>query len=123
MAVPMILEISLLALVALTVAAIEMKDLLHAVIVLGATSTIMSLVFFLLAAPDIAITQAAVSGLTTLIFVVAISKTERAEHGSVSAGPRQARKAQSRGYCRRMPAPQARSLLAPVMSRKAKVKV
>lgn len=76
----MILEISLLGLVILVIAAIEMKDLLHAVIVLAAADILLALAFFLLAAPDIAITQAAIgAGLTTVIFVIAINKTRRME--------------------------------------------
>jgi uncharacterized MnhB-related membrane protein len=76
----MIFEISLLGLVILTVVAIEMKDLLHAVIVLAAADALLALVFFMLAAPDIAITQVAVgAGLSTVIFVIAINKTRRME--------------------------------------------
>lgn len=79
----MILEICMLGLVALTIVAIEMKDLLHAVIILAAADALLALVFFLLAAPDIAMTQAAVgAGLTTVIFVIAINKTRRMEEGS-----------------------------------------
>ena len=80
----MILEISLVMLVVLTVAALALKDLIHAIIVLAAAEAILAVVFFLLAAPDIALTQAAVSaGLSTVIYMIAIQKTKRHEvdHG------------------------------------------
>jgi len=77
----MILEISLLGLLILVIAAIEMKDLLHAIIILAAADTLLALAFFMLAAPDIAITQVAVgAGLTTVIFVIAVKKTRRMEN-------------------------------------------
>ena len=76
----MILEFSLIALFILTLAAVSLRDLLHAVIVLAGADAALAVVFYLLAAPDIAITQAAVgSGLTTIIFLVAIYKTRRVE--------------------------------------------
>lgn len=79
----MILEITLLGLVILVIAVIEMKDLLHAVIVLAAADALLALVFFLLAAPDIAITQVAIgAGLSTVIFVIAINKTRRMEEAA-----------------------------------------
>ena len=76
----MILEISLLVIAIISVIAIEMKDLLHAVIILIAADILLAMSFYLLAAPDIAVTQAAVgAGLMTLIFVIAINKTHRKE--------------------------------------------
>jgi len=76
----MLIEILLLVFAAISVFAVESRDLLHAVIIFAAGDALLALIFLLLAAPDIAITQAAVgSALTTFIFVVAIVKTRRSE--------------------------------------------
>ncbi len=56
------------------------KDLLSATIIFSAYSLIMAILWMLLSAPDIAITEAAIgSGITTILFIVAISKTRRME--------------------------------------------
>ena len=76
----MILESMILAVLALSIAAVKMKDLLYAVIVLAVADAILALAFYLLAAPDIAITQVSVvAGLTTMIFIITIRKTRRLE--------------------------------------------
>jgi energy-converting hydrogenase B subunit D len=78
----MILEAVVLALMAMSIIAIEMRDLLYAVIVLGAADLLAALAFYLMAAPDIALTQAAVTtGMTVFIFLIVIGKTRRLEHG------------------------------------------
>jgi uncharacterized MnhB-related membrane protein len=60
--------------------AIEFKDLLHAVILLAGASITLAAIFYMLQAPDIAITQAAVgAGIATVLYVVAISRTRRRE--------------------------------------------
>jgi len=60
---------------------IREKDLLKAVIYLSGSSFCLTLIFFILKAPDIAITQAAIEVvLVTIIFVVAIEKTRRYEN-------------------------------------------
>ncbi|MCD6478936.1 MAG: DUF4040 domain-containing protein [Candidatus Diapherotrites archaeon] len=60
--------------------AIKLKDLLACAVLLGAMSLLLSLEFYLLQAPDVAITEAAVgAGLGTAIFVVAVMKTRRYE--------------------------------------------
>ncbi len=54
------------------------KDLLHGVIALSAFSMLSALLFYLLQAPDVAITEAAVgAGVSTVIYVWAIRYTER----------------------------------------------
>jgi energy-converting hydrogenase B subunit D len=54
------------------------SDLLHGVIALSGISLISALLFFILQAPDVAITEAAVgAGVSTVIFVWAIRSTER----------------------------------------------
>jgi energy-converting hydrogenase B subunit D len=78
----MIIEGVLLLMLVLSVVAIYMKDLLYAVITLGAVDILAAVAFYFMAAPDIAITQAAVTaGLTVFIFVIVIGKTRRSEHG------------------------------------------
>ena len=65
---------------ALYLVAIELKDLLYSVIVLAGSSITLAVIFYMLQAPDIAITQAAVgAGVTTVLFVIAISRTRRKE--------------------------------------------
>jgi len=70
----------LVLIVGLTVMAVWSRDLLKSVIFLSAASGSTALIFFLLNAPDIAITKAAVeAGVATAVFVVAIQKTSRFE--------------------------------------------
>jgi len=60
--------------------AIKLRDLLACAVMLGVMSLLLSLEFYLLQAPDVAITEAAVgAGLSTAIFIVAILKTRRYE--------------------------------------------
>lgn len=76
----MILESVLLVLLAMSIVAVEMKDLLYAVILLGAVDVLAAVAFYFMAAPDIAITQIAVTaGLSVFIFLVVIGKTRRLE--------------------------------------------
>lgn len=64
----------------LCVIAIELKDLLYSIIVLAGASITLAAIFYMLQAPDIAITQAAVgAGVTTVLFVIAIRRTRREE--------------------------------------------
>jgi uncharacterized MnhB-related membrane protein len=59
---------------------ITQKDLLLAVIGTSAISVILSVFYYLLQAPDVALTEAAIGvALSTIIFVIAIKKTERYE--------------------------------------------
>jgi len=72
------LEIFLISLVILAIAALEMRDLLSAVIVLAGFSLCLAVSFYFLQAPDVALAEAAVgTGVSTALFVVAIYKTER----------------------------------------------
>jgi uncharacterized MnhB-related membrane protein len=78
----MILESVLLVLLIMSIVAVEIKDLLYAVILLGAVDMLAAVAFYFMAAPDIAITQVAVTGgLSVFIFVIVIGKTTRMEHG------------------------------------------
>ncbi|OWZ83906.1 Na(+)/H(+) antiporter subunit B [Natranaerobius trueperi] len=70
----------LLFLVICAVAVERTRDLLSAVIIFGAYSLVMAVTWEQLHAPDVAITEAAIgAGVTTLIFVVTISRTRRYE--------------------------------------------
>jgi len=77
------IEIHLIVTMAIVVSsllAVVLRDLIKSVILLAIMSLLLSLEFYLLHAPDVAITEAAVgAGLTTAIYIIAISKTERWE--------------------------------------------
>ncbi len=79
----MIWILDLLLLLFLVVCAVEVmrtNDLLSAVILFSSYSMVMAIVWQALNAPDLAITEAAVgAGITTMLFVAAISKTRRWE--------------------------------------------
>jgi uncharacterized MnhB-related membrane protein len=79
----MILPIDLILLffvVVLAIAAITLRDLLSAVILLGAYSFLMALIWVELQSVDVGFTEAAVgAGATTAFLVAAISKTTRWE--------------------------------------------
>lgn len=60
------------------IAAITVKDLLSAVIILGAYSFLMCLLWTEMAAIDVAFTEASVSaGIGTVLMIGAVSKTKR----------------------------------------------
>ena len=67
-----------LLLVVCAVLVARLRDLLPAVILLAVLSLLLSLEFFLLSAPDVAIAEASVgAAITTAIFVIAIRATKR----------------------------------------------
>ena len=71
--VPIIIVIS-------AVIAITLKDLIAAAIAVAAMSLLLSLEFYILEAPDVAIAEAGVGAcLTTAILVIAIRATKREE--------------------------------------------
>ncbi len=60
--------------------AAEMKDLLSAAIALGVMSLIVSILFYMLQAPDVAITEAAIgAALSMAVIIFAIRSTKRWE--------------------------------------------
>ena len=60
--------------------AIHLKNLLSAVISAGVISLLASVIYLLLAAPDVAMTEAAIgSGLTTIIFIFTLKKIKRGD--------------------------------------------
>jgi energy-converting hydrogenase B subunit D len=72
-----------LLLIFLIVAALAVeksKDLLSAIIIFASYSLMMSVLWLLLMAPDVALTEAAIgAGITTLLFLALLAKTERLE--------------------------------------------
>lgn len=70
----------LVLLVAIALAVARTKDLLAAAIIFSAYSLVLCLLWQLRGAPDVAMTEAAVgAGITTVLFLVTISKTVRRE--------------------------------------------
>jgi len=66
--------------VVIAIAAITLRDLLSAVILLGAYSFLMALIWVELQSVDVAFTEAAVgAGATTAFLIAAISRTTRWE--------------------------------------------
>lgn len=73
MTVILLILIVILALFTLTT-----QDLLHGILALSVISLLSALMFYLLQAPDVAITEAAVgAGVSTVVFVGIIRHTER----------------------------------------------
>lgn len=69
-----------LVLIIAAIFAVVQKDLMLAVIGTGAVSVILSILFLILQAPDVALTEAAIGiALTTIIFIITLKKTKRYE--------------------------------------------
>ncbi len=70
----------LIFLVVCALAVARTRDLLGAVIIFASYSLVMAILWQQLEAPDVAITEAAIgAGVTSLLFIVVISKTRRME--------------------------------------------
>ena len=70
----------LLLMLVAAIYAIVQKDLLYAVIATGVISLVLTALFFMLQAPDVALTEAAIGvALTTIIFIITIRNTVRHE--------------------------------------------
>ena len=69
----------LLILVVASLAMYYIKDMMHAVIVFGAYSLMMALVWLLMNTPDLAITEAAAGICTTVLMMVVVFRTSRKE--------------------------------------------
>jgi len=70
----------LLLMLGAAIYAIVQKDLLYAVIATGVISLVLTALFYLLQAPDVALTEAAIGvALTTIIFIITIRNTVRHE--------------------------------------------
>ena len=73
MILTIIIVLGILMLVAAFLA-LYLKDLLSAIIAAGAISLMASVIYIILAAPDVAMTEAAIgSGLTTIVFLYALN--------------------------------------------------
>ena len=76
----LLLNILLILLFILYLIAVEVGDLLYSVIILAAGNTTLAIIFYILQAPDIALTQGAVgAGISTVLLVNAINRTRRKE--------------------------------------------
>ena len=72
--------ILILFLIICAIAVERTRDLLGAVVIFAAYSLCMAVLWLLLRAPDIALTEAAMgAGVTTMLFVAVISRTRRTE--------------------------------------------
>jgi uncharacterized MnhB-related membrane protein len=70
----------LLLLIGCALAVVRLKDLLAAAIVFSSYSLLMCLLWLHRGAPDVAMTEAAVgAGVTTVLFLTAVSRTTRKE--------------------------------------------
>ncbi len=71
-----------LAILVMAVIAVIHKKLIIAIIASGVVSLFASIIFLLLAAPDVAMTEAAIgSGLTTIIFFYVLNKIRKESNG------------------------------------------
>jgi len=69
-----------LVMIVAALAAAGFRDLLGSVIACSLVSLMASIIFYFLQAPDVAMAEASIgAGLTTAIFIFAISKTKRHE--------------------------------------------
>ncbi len=72
--------LTLVLILAGAVLAVWLRDLLAAVIALAGASLLVSLEFYILQAPDVAIAEAGIgAALTTAIYVIALRRTKRKE--------------------------------------------
>lgn len=75
-----IVVIATIILIIAAILTIHYKDLVAAVVASSVVSLIASIYFYILQAPDVALTEAAIGvGLTTIIFMITIRKTRRME--------------------------------------------
>jgi len=69
-----------IAMILSAVLAMLVKDLISSIIAVGVVSLFASIIYLILQAPDVAMTEAAIgAGLSTLIFLYALHKTKDAE--------------------------------------------
>lgn len=75
-----LLSFLVLVMLCVGIAIIFVKDILNAVILSTVVSLIASIIFLFIAAPDVAITEAAIgAALTMVVFVIAIKRTKNKE--------------------------------------------
>jgi uncharacterized MnhB-related membrane protein len=74
------IQLILICIIILCIFTLESRDLLAGTIALSAVSLLSALLFYLLQAPDVAITEAAVgAGVSTVVYVWAIRATDRGD--------------------------------------------
>ncbi len=72
--------ILIIFMVGLAILSIELKNLIAAVVAVGAVSLVISLLFLLIQAPDVAMAEASIgAALTMAIYIIGIRETERSE--------------------------------------------
>ena len=77
------IDILLVLMLVIAILAMLVRDLLTVVILVGVFSLISCLVFYILGAPDVALTEAAVgTGVGSVVFIWIVHKTERRDRGS-----------------------------------------
>ncbi len=75
-------EALLAIMLVLALLALLSRDLLTTVVLMGVFSLLSCFWFYILGAPDVALTEAAVgTGIGTVVFIWAVFKTERRDHG------------------------------------------
>ncbi len=75
-------EMLLGLMLSLAILALLVRDLLATVVLMGVFSLVSCLFFYILGAPDVALTEAAVgTGIGTVVFIWAVFKTERRDDG------------------------------------------
>jgi len=75
-----LIEVLLILMLICAFISLHLKDMLAAVIILGVFSLLSSLIFFLMHAPDVALTEAAVgTGVGTVILIWIVHKTGRGD--------------------------------------------
>lgn len=77
--------ISVMGIIMITAAilAVYLKNLVSAILAAGVISLLASIIYLLLAAPDVAMTEAAIgSGLTTVVFLLALKQIKSNQEDS-----------------------------------------
>jgi len=75
-------DVVLALMLVVAILAILVRDLLGAVVLVSVFSLLSCLVFYVLGAPDVALTEAAVgTGVGSVVFIWIVSKTERRDRG------------------------------------------
>lgn len=78
-------DVVLVLMLVVAVLSILVRDLLGAVVLVGVFSLLSCLVFYVLGAPDVALTEAAVgTGVGSVVFIWIVSKTERRDRGPIA---------------------------------------
>lgn len=71
------ISIMAVIMIAAAILAVYLKNLVSAVLAAGVISLLASIIYLLLAAPDVAMTEAAIgSGLTTVVFLLALKQVK-----------------------------------------------